>query len=324
MRTIERWQNRDNFIDKRTTAVHVPLNKLTNEERDMIINIANTKKYCDLPPSKIVPILADEGVYIASEASFYRVLREKNQLTHRGHSKSIKHHKPKQFTAFGANQVWTWDISYLPTQVRGLYFYLYLIMDIYSRKIVGWSIHDEELSAYSAQLIEQACYDEKISRNQIVLHSDNGSPMKGVTMIAMLEKLGVLPSFSRPSVSNDNPYSEALFKTVKYHPTFPVETYFATISDARVWCEKFVTWYNQEHLHSALKFITPQQRHNGDGCSIMKNRHEVYELAKKKHPLRWSRHTRNWKLPKIVSLNPNNKTNCILGEKIPTNSFGAA
>ena len=323
LRTIERWET-GNLNDKRKETTHMPPNKLTQEECEMIVMIANSKKYCDLPPCKIVPMLADEGQYIASESSFYRVLREKNQLAHRGHSKPAKHHKPKNFMAFGANQVWSWDISYLPTQVRGLYFYLYFIMDIYSRKIVGWSIHEEELSEHAARLIEQACHDEKVLRDQLVLHSDNGSPMKGITMIAMLEKLGVLPSFSRPSVSDDNPYSEALFRTAKYHPTFPITTHFATITDARIWCEKFVIWYNQQHLHSALKFITPQQRHDGHDHLIMKNRHQVYEMAKQKNPSRWARHTRNWVLPQSVSLNPNKKQAHSLDDKKPRNLAGAA
>lgn len=324
IRTIERWQANHSLFDKRTTKKHAPHNKLTEEEKNMIIAIANSKKYCDLPPCKIVPLLADEGKYIGSEASFYRILRAKNQLSHRGHSRPSKHHKPKHFIAFGANQVWTWDISYLPTKVRGLYFYLYFIMDIYSRKIVGWSIHEAESSDYAAQLIEQACQDEKIMRHQIVLHSDNGSPMKGVTMIAMLEKLGIAPSFSRPSVSDDNPYSEALFRTVKYHPNFPAIDFFSTILEARIWCQKFVTWYNQEHLHSALKFITPHQRHNGHDDYIMKNRHQVYEMAKQKNPSRWSGKTKNWNLPKMVSLNPDKKTNSIMESKKYSNLLSTA
>lgn len=293
--------------DKRKQAKRLPANKLTEEQRNMVIGIANSKTYQDLPPSKIVPMLADEGLYVASESTFYRILRNENQLVHRQSSRPAKHHKPDAYTAHGANQVWTWDITYLPTQVHGLYFYLYMIMDIYSRKIVGWSIHEVELSEHAAKLIKQACLDEKVMQQQLVLHSDNGSPMKGATMLAMLEKLGVVPSFSRPSVSDDNPYSEALFKTLKYHPTFPLLTKFSTIAEARVWCEKFVEWYNQQHLHSALKFVTPMQRHNGEDRSIRAKRHLVYEIAKKQNPERWSGKTRDWSLPSIVTLNPNKK-----------------
>ncbi len=307
MRTIERWEKVDGLVDKRKQAVHLPANKLSVEEHDMVLTIANSKTYQNLPPCKIVPMLADEGSYVASESTFYRVLRAENQLTHRQLSRPAKHHKPTAYEATGANQVWSWDISYLPTQVWGLYFYLYMIVDVFSRKIVGWSVHEVESSEYAAKLIKQACLDEKINREQIVLHSDNGSSMKGATMLAMLQTLGVLPSFSRPSVSDDNPYSEALFKTLKYHPTFPKWTKFAGIHEARAWCEKFVTWYNQVHLHSALKFVTPLQRHNGEDTAILHRRHLVYQVAKKQNPQRWSGNSRNWILPDTVTLNPNKK-----------------
>lgn len=307
IRTVERWEKEGGLVDKRKQSAHLPANKLSEKERDMVLTIANSKIYQNLPPCKIVPMLADEGRYIASESTFYRVLHAENQLTHRLLSRPVKHHKPDAYEATGAKQVWSWDISYLPAQVRGLYFYLYMIIDIFSRKIVGWSVHEIESSEYAAKLIKQACLDEKINRDQIVLHSDNGSAMKGVTMLVMLQTLGVLPSFSRPSVSDDNPYSEALFKTLKYHPTFPKWTKFAEINEARIWCEKFVIWYNNVHLHSALKFVTPVQRHNGEDIAIRQNRHVVYQMAKKQNPERWSGNSRNWSLPVVVTLNPNKK-----------------
>jgi putative transposase len=307
VRTIERWEKHDGLIDKRKQAIRSPANKLSEVERDTVLTIANSKTYQDLPPCKIVPMLVDGGCYIASESTFYRILHAEKQLSHRQLSRPVKHHKPHAYEATGANQVWSWDISYLPTQVRGLYFYLYLIIDIFSRKIVGWSVHEIESSEYAAKLIKQACLDEKTNREQIVLHSDNGSSMKGATMIAMLQTLGVLPSFSRPSVSDDNPYSEALFKTLKYHPTFPKWTRFAEINDARIWCEKFAIWYNLVHLHSALKFVTPVQRHNGEDIAIRHKRHLVYQIAKKQNPERWSGNSRDWSLPEIVTLNPNKK-----------------
>jgi len=234
-------------------------------------------------------------------------LRAEKQLAHRQASRPAKHHRPKSYVANGPNQVWTWDISYLPSQIKGLYYYLYMIVDIYSRKIVGFSVHNQESAEHAASLMTQACLDEKVSPDQLVLHSDNGSPMKGATMLATLENLGVMPSFSRPSVSDDNPYSEALFRTVKYHQSFPALSRFATIKDARIWCEKFVLWYNFEHLHSGLKFVTPEQRHMGVDKDIRLNRHAVYQLAKKQNPERWSGNTRNWTLPAGVALNPDRK-----------------
>jgi putative transposase len=307
VRTIERWEKENGLQDQRKVVKRIPRNKLTQEQRDRVILTANSVIYRDLPPCKIVPLLADVGQYIGSESTFYRILRAEKQLAHRLISRPARHHRPKTYEANGPNQVWTWDISYLPSQVMGLYFYLYIIVDVYSRKIVGFSVHDQELSSHAANLITQACLDEGVLRNQLVLHSDNGVPMKGATMLATLEKLGVIPSFSRPSVSDDNPYSEALFRTVKYHPTFPMLDKFETILDARQWSEKSVYWYNNEHLHSGLKFVTPQQRHSGADKEIRANRHQVYQVARALNPERWSGQTRNWSLPGTVTLNPNKK-----------------
>ena len=306
IRTIERWGNA-NLNDKRKGARRHIGNKLTEEEKKMILNIVNQPEYRDLPPCQIVPLLADKSTYIASESSFYRVLREKKQLAHRQKSKAKKYKKPSVLKATGPNQIWSWDITYLPTQVQGIYFYLYMIMDIYSRKIVAWNIHSTQSSDYAAALIKQACIDENINHDKLILHSDNGSPMKGMTMLAMLENLGVTPSFSRPSVSDDNPFSEALFRTVKYHPTFPMTDKFETITNGRCWTIQFVDWYNNRHRHSGLKFITPNQRHMGGDKKILKARHQVYLKAREKQPERWSRHTRNWMLPNEVTLHANRK-----------------
>jgi len=251
--------------------------------------------------------LADEGEYIASESTFYRILREENLLAHRGKSKAPTHRKPDEYIATGPNQLWCWDITFLPSNIVGVYFYLYMIMDIFSRKIVGWSIHPKQSSDYAAALIKEACHNECISEGQITLHSDNGSPMKGLTMLAMLQTLGVIASFSRPSVSDDNPFIESLFKTLKYHPWFPMSSRFASIVAARDWCIDFVNWYNYSHLHSGLKFVTPEQRHTCQDKGIAEKRHQVYLLAKNRHPERWSSNTRNWFLPTEVTLNAKRK-----------------
>ena len=307
MRTLVRWKKEGGDIDKRHLAKRNPTNKLTVDEKNEIITTANSEKYRDLPPCKVVPLLADEGRYLASESSFYRVLKAENQLVHRGRTKPAKHHKPKELVAEAPNQVFTWDITYLPTTIIGIHYYLYLIMDIFSRKIVGFAVHEKESSDYAAGLIKQTCHDEKVKPHQVTLHSDNGASMKGATMLITLQKLGVMPSFSRPSVSDDNPYSESLFKTLKYHPTFPAIEKFEMMTDARIWCEKFVYWYNNRHLHSGLKFVTPNQRHTGDDYLILAKRHLVYQQAKLRHPERWSKNTRNWVLPQMVTLNPNKK-----------------
>jgi len=262
-KTFQRWVKPDNQQDGRLDVKHIPKNKLSELERQRIIKVANESAYADLPPNKIVPLLADEGRYIASESTFYRVLKAQNQLQHRQKSKPVRPvKKPRALTATAANQIYSWDITYLPTQVLGLFFYLYLVMDIYSRKIVGWQIYERESGALAADLMTDICQRESIKRHQVILHSDNGSPMKGATMLATLQELGVVPSFSRPSVSNDNPYSESLFRTLKYRPEYP-EKAFEDLTSARSWVHGFVHWYNHEHLHSAIKFVTPEQRHTG-------------------------------------------------------------
>lgn len=303
-KTLQRWHNQDNLQDGRIDAHHSPANKLTELERQRIIKVANEAAYANLSPSKIVPTLADNGLYIASESSFYRVLKSENQLNHRQKTKSTRQiKKPRTLTASEPNQLYSWDITYLPTVIRGSFYYLYLVMDIYSRKIVGWQVYEKESSALAADLMADICQRESIQRDQVVLHSDNGSPMKGATMLATLQELGIMPSFSRPSVSNDNPYSESLFRTLKYRPEYP-EQAFNDLLAARTWVEGFVRWYNTEHLHSAIKFVTPEQRHNGDDIKILEKRKHVYSDAKSKHPERWQSDIRNWEPVKVVRLNP--------------------
>lgn len=316
LRTLERWEKEKGLLDKRAYTHRVPANKLTEEQRNMVLQTANSALYQHLPVSQIVPLLADAGSYLASESTFYRILRAEGQLTHRKAYKPSKHKRPEPYEAQASNQVWSWDISYLPTEVRGLYFYLYFIMDIYSRKIVGWSVHEIESSEHGAALMKQTCLDEKICSKQLVLHSDNGAPMKGITMLTMLQELGVIPSFSRPSVSDDNPYSEALFKTAKYHHSYPRLARFSTILDARIWAQELVVWYNTKHLHSALKFVTPHQRHSGEDVAIRAKRQMVYQSAKNLHPERWSGTVRDWVVRKMATLNPNKKQKGNRGETI--------
>lgn len=308
-RTYQRWHDSANHHDGRISAKHEPANKLTELERQRMIKLANEPEYADLSPSKIVPKLADEGRYIASESSFYRVLKAEKQLSHRHRSKLARQlKKPRALTATAPNQIYSWDITYLPTAVRGLFFYLYLVMDIYSRKIVGWQVYEAESSALAADLMIDICHRERVPPGQVTLHSDNGSPMKGASLLATLQNLGVMPSYSRPSVSNDNPYSESLFRTLKYRSEYP-EDGFTDLQNARTWVTGFVDWYNTRHLHSAIGFVTPQQRHCGEDKEILANRKRVYQLAKAKHPNRWSGEIRNWNPITEVHLNPETKKN---------------
>lgn len=306
-RTLQRWRSDSTPLEDRRPSAQrpVPKNKLSEDEREHIVKIANQPEFKSLPPSQIVPQLADEGVYIASESTMYRVLKEKEMQHHRGRSKQ-PHSKPiSTHCATGPNQVWMWDITWLPGPAKGIYFYLYLILDLYSRKIIAWEVWLEESAENASLLVRRGMISEQLISQQqpLVLHSDNGSPMKGSSLIETLYQLGITPSRSRPRVSNDNPYAESIFRTCKYRPDFPSKG-FSDLTEARTWVLSFTRWYNKEHRHSGLNFLTPNQRHDGSTEQIFEQRRKVYEQAKSLHPERWSRETRNWTLEDEVWLNP--------------------
>lgn len=303
-RTCQRW-TRDGDVreDLRPTADRpAPPNKLTPEEERRVLDICHEKAYASLPPSQIVPRLADQGIYVASESSFYRVLHRADEQHHRGRTRKPKSAGlPKGHCATGPNQVWSWDITWLKAPVRGTFFYLYMMMDIFSRKIVGWEVHPVESAELGAMLLQKAVLAEGCMSASIALHADNGSPQKGFTMKAKMEALGVSPSYSRPRVSNDNPYSESLFRTAKYRPEYP--EVFETIEAARKWGMTFVRWYNEDHRHSAIRYVTPAQRHRREETNILARRDRVYQDAKARHPERWAQKTRNWEPVGDVWLN---------------------
>jgi transposase InsO family protein len=302
-RAVQRWRRQGGGEDRRRGPHSTPPNALSAEERQGVLEILNDPEHQDRSPKQIVPSLADQGVYVASESTMYRILREEDQLGHRERSRPPVHRRPEEFVADGPCQVWTWDITYLASPVRGQFYYLYMILDVWSRKIVGVAVHDRELSDLAADLFCDTCAALDLDPEGLVFHSDNGGPMKGSTMLATLQRLGVVASFSRPSVSDDNPFSEALFRTTKYRPDFP-DGPFASLEAARDWVEAFVTWYNTEHLHSALRFVTPDDRHFGREAEILERRRQVYEMARRQNPERWSRGTRNWEPVEHVKLNP--------------------
>ena len=309
-RTLQRWQRDQSRGDQRSTRVQTPRNQLSEPERQSLLTVANSDEFGHLAPSQIVPRLADAGQYIASESTFYRVLKAQRQLQHRGaeRPRQQRRPKPRALCATAPNQLFSWDITYLPTLVIGVYFYLYLFLDIFSRKIVGWQVYETESSELAGEVMRDICEREHIAPDQVVLHSDNGSPMKGATMLATLQALGVMPSFSRAAVSNDNPYSESLFKTLKYRSDYPSRA-FENLFAARQWVGTFVHWYNHEHRHSAVRFVTPHERHAGQDAALLAKRVEVYEAAKAKNPQRWSGSTRNWQPVRVVHLNPDQQEN---------------
>ena len=305
-RTIERWRVRGGGEDRRHGPRSDPKNKLSSTERRQVVQTLTSPEYCDLSPHQVVPRLADEDVYLASESTMYRILREEDLAAHRERSRPANSHKLQEWLATGPNEVWSWDITYLRSPVRGQFYYLYLITDVWSRKIMGSAVYDEESSELASQLFLDVCLEHELDPAGIVLHSDNGGPMKGSTMLATLQRLGVIASFSRPRVSDDNPFSEALFRTLKYRPDFPSGP-FASCDEANVWVDGFVTWYNTVHQHSSIRFVTPDDRHYGRETEILKSRRQVYESARSRHPERWSGSVRNWDPITTVRLNPQTK-----------------
>ena len=302
--TVQRWRVQGPSGDARNGPLTRPKSALSDAERAEILEIANRPEFRDKSPKQIVPLLLDRGLHVASEASFYRVLRDAKQLKHRESTKEpTKRHRPTPLVATGPNQVWSWDITYLHTLTKGSFYYLYLVIDVWSRKIVGFEVHEEESAQHASVLIDASCEFESIRKGKLTLHSDNGAPMKGATMLATLRDLGVAASFSRPSVSNDNPYSESTFRTFKYRPEYPAKP-FESLEHAREFVRAFVEWYNEEHLHSSIQFVTPSDRHSGKDVGILENRKRVIEEAKARRPERWSRATRDWSHPKVVELNP--------------------
>ena len=307
VRTYQRWREGGEVVaDRRPTATRpAPSHALTPAERQQVLDVLNSAEFASMPPSQVVPRLADQGKYVCSESTMYRVLHEHKQQHHRGRSQQPERRAASTHGAEAPNEVWCWDITWLPGAVKGQFYFLYLILDVFSRKIVGWEIHEEESAENASRLLRKACMKESLTANDIslVLHSANGSPMTGASMLETLNKLGVVSSFSRPRVSNDNAYAESIFRTCKYRPGYPYKG-FKDITEAREWALQFSRWYNHEHRHSGIKFVTPHEKHEGLDQEILEARKVVYENAKKLNPRRWTGAIRNWDPIKLVWLNP--------------------
>lgn len=269
-----------------------------------MLAVITSEKYAHLSPKQLVPLLADEGRYLASESTIYRLKRRVLVETRRRPTARFEVSRATTVhRAVRPNQVWSWDITYLPTVIRGRFLRLYLVMDVWSRRIVGWNIHEDERAERAAALIQRICAESQVDATGLVLHSDNGKAMRGSTMIATLQWLGIVPSFSRPHVCNDNPYSEALFRTLKHTPVYP-RLPFVGAKAARRWVTRFVNWYNTEHRHSAIGYVTPDQRHSGTDVAVLARRQRLYERACHRTPERWSGAIRPWTTVGTVVLNP--------------------
>jgi putative transposase len=306
VRTFQRWTEAGEVqADARPDATRPePAHKLSEAERERIVALCHEPRFADLPPSQIVPRLADEGTYVASESSFYRVLRARGQQQHRGRAAKPVANEPPRHVATGPNALWSWDITFLAcSSVVGKFFYLYAILDLWSRKIVAWEVHERESGELAAALVEKAVWREHLRLRPLILHADNGAAPTAYTLKAKLEALGIQPSYSRPGVSDDNAHIEAWFRTAKYRPSYPTKG-FANLEAARAWALKLVTWYNGGHRHSAIGFVTPSERHLGQAPALLAQRRRLYEAARARNPRRWSREVRRWKDPDHVWLNP--------------------
>ncbi len=309
LRTFQRWRAGDGEVkaDRRPEAVRPrPAHALSEAERARIVALANAPRFASTPPARIVPALADEGIYVASEASFHRVLRAHGQMRRRGRARPPRTAgPPSTHVAAAPGQVWCWDVTFLRARVQGRWFYLYLILDLSSRKIVGHEVHETDQAENAAHLVRRTALAEGIHAraHRPVLHGDNGPSVKGTTVLAMLHWLGIAPSHSRPRVSDDNSYAEALFRTAKYRPDFP-NMGFADLVEARQWAAAFVHWYNHEHCHSGIRYVAPAQRHAGGDGPILAARHALYQRAREANPRRWSGRTRDWTPIGAVTLNP--------------------
>ena len=307
-RTYRRWRDEDGTVrgDARPDAPRAPApHRLDEAERAAVLEACHAPEFASRPPGQIVPVLADRGRYIASESSFYRILKDADEQHHRGRAAAPRARRaPTTHRATAPGQLWSWDVTYLRAPIRGEHYYLYLILDVYSRYVVGWEVFDAERGDLAAELVERTALAEGVASAPPVLHADNGAIQRGATLRATLERLGIEPSFSRPRVSNDNAYSEAWFRTAKYAPSFPADG-FASIEAARTWVLAFVRWYNEEHRHSGIRHVTPGQRHRGEDGQILARRRQVYAEAKARRPSRWgTRSTRNWTAVGDVWLNP--------------------
>ena len=275
---------------------------LSPEERQVLLDVAHEKRFWDATPYQIYATLLDEGRYLASISTFYRVLSANQEVRERRRQVSRPHYQKPELLATKPNEVWSWDITKLKGPAKWTYFQLYVIVDIFSRYVVGWMVAHRESAVLAKRLIAETCRKQQISREQLTLHADRGSSMKSKLVAHLLADLGVTKTHSRPHVSNDNPYSEAQFKTMKYSPGFPER--FGSIQDARVFCQGFFTWYNSVHKHSGIGLMTPEQVHFGLADQVQQQRQTVLESAFKEHKKRFKGKVPNpFPLPEAAWIN---------------------
>lgn len=311
--TYYRWQQPTPIKLLKNKRVKHPL-ALSELERQAVLNLLRSDRFVDKSPGEIVPTLLDEGKYFCAERTMYRILAQQSELKERRQrSRQIGQYQKPELLATAPNQVWSWDITKLKGPQTWSYYHLYVILDIFSRYVVGWMVADREAAVLAERLIQQSYKKQRIQPGQLTLHADRGPSMKSKVVAHLLSDLGVTKTHSRPYTSDDNPFSEAQFKTLKYCPQFPDR--FGCIEDAKVFCRAFFQWYNHEHRHSGINRLTPESLHYGKAITVLQNRDEVLAQAFAKHPERFKNQAPSaGDLPKAVWINPPKKIETIKGE----------
>lgn len=264
-----------------------PARGLSLAEKAQVRQVLNSERFQDAAPRQVYARLLDEQVYLCHWRTMYRILKEHDEVRERRHVRRQPTYAKPTLLATGPNQLWSWDITKLYGPAKWVYYYLYVILDVFSRYVVGWLIAEVEQAQLAELLITESCLKQGIPKHQLTLHADRGSPMKAKTVNQLLTDLGIAKSHSRPHVPDDNPYSEAQFKTLKYHPSFP--DHFASLAEARVWARAFLAWYNDDFYHSSLALLTPASVHYGQAELILSQRQQVLQAAYTAHPERFGR-----------------------------------
>ena len=263
-----------------------PPRSLSADEERAVLDALHSERFMDCSPYQIYATLLDEGLYLCSIRTFYRILERHNEGGERRNQRRHPHYTKPELLAVAPNQVWSWDITKLKGPVKWSYFHLYVIIDIFSRCVVGWMVAHRESTELAKRLIDEACDRQGIEQNQLTLHADRGTSMTSKGVGQLLADLGVTKTHSRPHISNDNPYSEAHFRTLKYRPDFPQQ--FGAIEDAKAFCRSFFEWYNHDHYHSGIALLTPASVHSGQADEVVNKRNEALQVAFEHNPQRFN------------------------------------
>lgn len=283
-----------------------PSHALSEDERQAVLDLLHGQRFVDRPPADVVATLLDEGRYLCSTRTMYRILDGKKEVKERRNQRAHPIYEKPELLATRPNEVWSWDITKLKGPVKWTYYQLYVILDIFSRYVVGWMVAERESSELAKRLIRESCLKQEVLSDQLTLHADRGSSMKSKPVAMMLSDLGVTKTHSRPHVSNDNPYSESHFKTLKYRPGFPER--FGSLQDARTFCQEFFTWYNTQHHHSGIAWLTPEDMHYGRAKQIVQVRQLALDEAFARHPERFRNRPPQAAIPPdAVWINPPNQ-----------------